>query len=401
MIYAVEVTGNRATSTDFILREMTLKPGMSANAETIESDRLRLESLGLFNRVDMKTVSDQGRALLIVTVTEPWYIYLFPIVRWDPYNPDRRLLGGGLYHRNFRGYGEQVGLFGWSGYETGLFLTHDDPWFRFGGKYGLDGSLYYLDRELTAESGTIHRQKIQYMEATVRRRIDYTARVELSLAWEERTSDLDSYTFSSNNKDQLIVGKLYLRNDKRDYRYYPSAGCLLQATLEGNYLIGESHNFIREQLEYRRYRAFGSVILAGRLMAAFSHGETPYYRQILISNQYIRSGYDFDDYGEIAVTANLELRFPLVKLRYFSFDQIPIAGKYLHNLKFSVEGLLFADKGFGQHKDGVKRNHDLWAYGCGLQFQLPYVMIAHIIFGWKPDDDISNPAFMLRNGVTF
>lgn len=401
IVYAVKVSGNNVTRTKFILREMTLKPGMKLDYESIERDRLRLESLGLFNRVSIIAVADAGRALLLVEVTEPWYFFVFPVAKIDPYKPDRYLYGGKIHRKNFSGYGDNITVTAWDGYERGILLTHKDPWFRFADKYGIDGTIFLTDKELKFGSEYVYRQEVQYYEITVRRRIDYFERVALSLAWEERSSELELYTISPGTTDQLLVTKLFLRHDQRNYRYYPTKGFLFQITAEGNQVLNHNHNFVRETFDYRRYFPLGSTIIAGRLTTSFSHGKTPYYRQVTLSREQVRSDYNFAPYGEIAVSANLEFRFPIIKFRYFNLDKIPLAGKYLMNLKFSTEGVLYVDKGFGQHRGDVLVKHDLWAYGCGFQFQLPYVQIAHVLFGWKPDDTIGSPFVMLRTGVTF
>ena len=82
VVYAIKVEGNNVTSDKLILREMMLRPGIVATQELIKRDRLRLESLGLFNRVLVSLVEDEGRAVVLVTVTEPFYIYLFPRLRY-------------------------------------------------------------------------------------------------------------------------------------------------------------------------------------------------------------------------------------------------------------------------------------------------------------------------------
>ncbi len=81
IIYAIEVTGNRATSSKLILRQMKIKPGMIASPKALEKDRLNIESLGLFNRVEMQLDEDEGRAVVQVRVTEPFYIYPYLIGR--------------------------------------------------------------------------------------------------------------------------------------------------------------------------------------------------------------------------------------------------------------------------------------------------------------------------------
>ena len=408
VIYAIEVIGNRITQTDFILREMSLKPGMTADRERLEADRLRLESLGLFNRVEISIASDKGRAVVIVTVTEPLYIYVFPILQYDPTKPDQSYYGFGIYHRNIRGYGEQLGVLGWTGYQKGLFLTHEDPWFRFGGKIGLDGQWYWTEQEIICDDGTSHLTQTHSVEITARYRFTHTFRIELQTAWEQRSSQADFYTIDPDNKDDLLVERIELRNDLRDYRYYPTKGYYFRTVFESNCLFNNPCTFFyRERIELRKYLSCGPIIFAGRLFTIFSQHQLPYYRYLTMSKREIRADYDFGNQGEQVVVANLEMRFNIVKLRYFSLDQLPWVGYYLRNLKFSVEGVAFMDRGCLQYHDPddpaqdelIRR--DFWAYGGGLQFQLPYIQTMYILLGWNPEDPLNSPQLIIRNGVTF
>ncbi|MDP8228567.1 MAG: POTRA domain-containing protein [Candidatus Electryoneaceae bacterium] len=410
VVYAIEVIGNRMTKTDFILREMSLKPGMTADPEQMEADRLRLESLGLFNRVEINVASDKGRAVVIVTVTEPLYIYLFPILRYDPTKPDKSIYGFGIYHRNIRGYGERLGALGWTGYQKGLFLTHEDPWFRFGGKIGLDGQWYWTEQEILNDDGTAYLTQTHSVEITARYRFTHTFRIELKTAWEQRTAETDFYTLDPDNRDRLLVGQIELRNDLRDYRYYPTTGSYFRAFFEGNCLLNNHCTFFyRERIELRKYLSCGRIIFAGRLFSIFSQHQMPYYRHLTLSKQLIRADYDFGNLGTQIVAANLEIRFNILKLRYFSLDRMPWVGRYLRNLRFSMEGVTFVDRGCLQHNETVDIpvhrkytvKRDFCAYGCGLQFQVPYIQTMYILMGWNPDDPLDTPQLVIRNGVTF
>jgi hypothetical protein len=104
----------------------------------------------------------------------------------------------------------------------------------------------------------------------------------------------------------------------------------------------------------------------------------------------------------MAIASNLELRMNLISKRYFSLGNVPIAGPYLHNMQFSTEGVIFIDAGLSRFRRD-KQDNDLrfWAWGCGLQFQLPYIETVHFLMGWRPENKWADPSYKASVRVTF
>lgn len=401
-VYAIEIVGNKVTSTDFILKEMRVRPGMVVTSEMLESDRLHLASLGLFNRVQVKLASDEGRAVVMVIVNEPFYIYLFPIFEYDFEDSDRTVYGFGLVHRNIRGYGERGSVAGWQGYNKGFSLSHSDPWFRIGGRYGFTWFTGYRDSDLRTHGGLYERRYRFQAGAAVRRRLGRRSSIGLGVDWDVNRSSVDYYTFSDGNQDRLIVPRLDYENDMRDYRYYPANGFLVRVIAEGNYLLEKEHVFFREAVDVRGYKSIGKIIVAQRLWIEYSQGVLPYYRRLTLSRSKVRAGTDYGEGGQATAALNLETRFNIIPVRYYSFGGIPFAGPYLLNMPFSVEGVLFIDLGYARYEtEGSIVDRDMWAWGCGLQFQLPYIETAHVLIGWRPDQSFNTPSFTSKVGVTF
>ncbi len=399
IIYGIKVVGNHVTNENFILREMRLSSGMSADPELLEADRLHLLSLGIFNMVELSIVTDIGRAIVLVRVTERFYIYPYPILQYDPANPSRRIYGIIVSHNNFRGYAERLSFGWWDGYQRGMYLLHSDSWFSIGGKYGLKTQISFNDVEIIAPDGITYRAETESFLLRLRRRLDRDRWIGLESEWEERASKGSFYTLSANGRDRLLVGRLYYEADLRDYSYYPRNGYYFSTILNANRTVDTSHTFYGQQADIRIYKSFGRLTLAMRGAGQITQKKLPWYRQLELSQSEIRTNTPLGLKGSSFFAANLELRINIIPLHYFSFSEIPIAGKYLQNLKFSVEGLLFVDRGYIKYID-THKVADFTACGVGLQFQLPYIEAARAIIGWDPER-MSHPTIILATGVTF
>jgi len=402
IIYAIKIVGNYQTKTEFILREMKLKPGVSASPALIHEDELHLSSLGIFNRVKISIVSDESRALALVTVNEPFYYYLYPLLSYNLQRPERMVWGMGGGHTNFRGQAERIHAQGWLGFNRGFYLTHQDPWFHFGGVYGLESYLSWSDRDLTGKDGVEYRRQTWLWGLETHRRLGRKSWLGFNFEYEEQSSPADFYTWTNRKYDVTLVGRLILQEDRRDYRLYPADGHFLRTSLELNQIWGTRHQYYRESLDLRLYRSYRRWIIAGRWTGIISQRSLPYYRLARLESWQIRSGSDLGEGGGMNTAVNLEIRFNLFPVRYFSLPGIPLAGRYLMNLRYSVEGVVFTDWGFVQFRSPAKSGRQkVRAYGGGLQFQLPYLDMVHILVGWRPEFKINHPTIKLGLGVTF
>ncbi len=405
VIYAIEVIGNRKTSTNLILREMKLKPGMIVTGKDLTEDQKRIASLGLFNRVEMKLAADEGRAVVQVEVTEPFYIYPYIFTHYEIDKPKEAKIGLGIYHNNFQGMGQKLGfLFSWGEYERNFKLFYSDPWFSIGNRYGLNWSIYHSSKEITdqqVDSSRIEKTGVEELGvvSSIRRRLAHRHYYEIGIGWDDIRSDMVDYTYSGK-RDQIIYLMFDYKLDKRDYRYYPASGYYVFVEIEANRLIDVEHYFYREVIDLRIFKRFTPFIVALRTWGEFGQHVLPNYRWLSVGRELVRAGEPFSNPKGIVIGGNLELRFPIISERYYSFGNVPLAGPYLRNLKFSLEGVLYSDRGFYAHvKTGF--GSDFRAYGCGVQVQLPYVQIVHFLIGWTPLSRFDEPSITIRNGVTF
>ncbi|MDP8239052.1 MAG: POTRA domain-containing protein [Candidatus Hatepunaea meridiana] len=400
IIYAIEVSGNRVTSNELILRQMKLKPGMTATQKALENDRLNIASLGLFNRVEIILASDEGRSVVQVIVNEPFYIYPYIIASYELSNPDHTVLGLGVYHYNFRGQGLKLGIAGWGGYKRGLILFHEDTWFSINGKYGLAGKAYYLDSEITDPLGRNVRRENTGVRLSIKRRLGLRHYIKLGCEWEVITSESQFYTLTSGNMDRVVSFIIEHKNDQRDYRYYPTKGHYILINAEANRLVDIPHDFYRELIDVRCYRKFDPIIIAARAWGEFGQHTLPFYQWLSVGRSMVRAGEPFSNPNGIVLGGTMEFRFPIIRERYFSYEKVAIAAQYLRNLRFSLEGVIFGDRGFYANTRSGFRN-DFRAYGCGFQVQLSYINIFHVLVGWTPSSKFMEPSITISNGVTF
>jgi hypothetical protein len=82
--------------------------------------------------------------------------------------------------------------------------------------------------------------------------------------------------------------------------------------------------------------------------------------------------------------ASVELRFPLIPVRFFSIRTPPIPELYTRNLKIGLSAGLFADAGIiWTHPYEYAMKNVLSGFGAGLHIHLPYIEIFRIDYAFN------------------
>jgi len=102
-ILAIIIQGNEKTKEEIITREMKLRQGDPFDEVLAQQDQLRIQNLGIFNRVEIDSIPTNNGVILVVTVSEMWYIFPYPIIFRNDRDWSRFSIGAGLFHTNFRG----------------------------------------------------------------------------------------------------------------------------------------------------------------------------------------------------------------------------------------------------------------------------------------------------------
>ncbi|MGK7391010.1 MAG: BamA/TamA family outer membrane protein [Candidatus Cyclobacteriaceae bacterium M2_1C_046] len=149
----IVLLGNSITKDEIILRELDVQRGQTIYYEDLlkilKEDQQRVTNLRLFNTVKVEPVRlDDGRVLIVVEVTERWYIFPVPIftlidrnfnVWWENQNRDLSRVNYGLklYQRNFRGRNERLKLTMQLGYTRRFGISYTIPYLDESQKHGL------------------------------------------------------------------------------------------------------------------------------------------------------------------------------------------------------------------------------------------------------------------------
>ena len=78
-IEEIKVEGNQKTQDYIILREIHQEINTELNESNLIEDKNRIYNLGLFSSVDIQVVDN----IYLVTVSEMWYLWPFPIIKYD------------------------------------------------------------------------------------------------------------------------------------------------------------------------------------------------------------------------------------------------------------------------------------------------------------------------------
>ena len=134
-ISSIFVYGNEKTKSSIILREMKHQEGDTLDLHLLVADQKRIQSLNLFNRVEIYTEPEEEKVRLNIQVSEQWYIFPYPVIFINDRDWSKLSYGAGLMHLNFRGRAEILNGIFWLGYDPLVQLEYTNPW--VGGRHHL------------------------------------------------------------------------------------------------------------------------------------------------------------------------------------------------------------------------------------------------------------------------
>jgi outer membrane protein assembly factor BamA len=373
------IVGNETTKDYVILREMSTQEGSPLDTVAIEHDQKRIYNLQLFNKVDVNSIVTGNEATVLVTVSERWYLFPFPVIGFKYHDIKNIYYGAGLMHQNFRGRNEKVMIAGAFGF---------DPWFNFSYR---NPKLTDDDLFLQVQVGLTHMrnlntsqgeydQQILSSSASVGKRFGMYTTLTGQLGYDEwKIGDtLQGRTLSSDGKDHYVVLSGMLVYDKRDLREYPLKGEFM-SVVATKYGVGESNvDLLRFQVDVREYQPLGSDIsLGARGFGSFlSGGRSPSYLHAYFGYfDRIRGYYKDVLEGENQVGGSVELRLGLFKPRYVTVSLPPLPPEF-SIWRYGLYAALFADAGTTWYRtDSFSTVPWFTGYGAGLHFLLPYSFV--------------------------
>ena len=379
------IIGNELTGTNVIRRELLFTEGDTINAFLLERSRQRILNLYLFNRVEMMPIPQEDKKLLLlIEVTERLYFYPVPILTMRERDWKKWSYGASLVHSNFRGQNERLWAGIWFGYRPGFGVSYTDPWL---------GDSLHLTTSFMLNKTTYNHRTLDFEEKHLIGNFSLGKwwglhfKTELALNVDRISVD-DSATIymKSGEKKELLIGlQAAIRYDTRDLYSYPSQGWLGQLSIFRSGFFSDYNHYWQFSLDLRTYKRIGPLIAALRAYQTYLSGDVPVFRlNYLGFEERVRGHFFTQMEGRNINLGSVEIRFPLIPVKYFSLRLPPVPDNYLHNLKIGLSAGLFADAGIIWNDPGdYNMQNVLTGFGAGLHFHMPYIEIFRIDYAFN------------------
>ena len=375
----IVIIGNETTKEHVILREMSIKVGSPLDVAALEQDQKRIYNLQLFNKVDVDYTSEGREATVIVTVSERWYIFPFPVIGFKYHDIKNIYYGAGLIHQNFRGRNEKIIVSGAFGYDPWFNLSYRNPKLTDDDLF-LQLQLGFTHMRNQNTSQGEYDQQILSGNASVGKRFGLFTTLTGLVGYEEWKVDdaQPGRTLSPDGKDHYVVLSGSLVYDRRDLREYPLDGVFISLSAT-KYGLGESNvDLFRYQIDIREYQPLGSDLSAGvRGFGSFlGGGRSPSYLHAYFGYfDRIRGYYSTVLEGEDQLGGSAELRLGIFKARYLAVS-LPGLPPEFSVWRYGLYAAFFADAGTTWYRTDSFVNIPWYTgYGAGLHFLLPYSFV--------------------------
>ncbi len=408
-IDSVIITGNKITEPYVILRELTFKKGDYVTRKTLEYNRERIFSLGIFTRVRLYPEKHGDINLLYIEVSESWYIYPIPYVELQDRDWKKFSYGINLLVRNFRGRNETVLARAGFGYDPSAELYYELPYFIRSDDIYMNVQLVYrnsINRSTIAKNiyGEDFKQKFISGYLDIGKRFGLYNKFDVNIGYEYVKSPAAILGISASGGKidrQPVAGARYIF-DTRDLAQFPSRGFYALADFESKGFGLDGINYQVADLDLREYRTlFDGIILKWRFATRQTFGKTvPYYDYSYLGyNERIRGHFNQEREGNNSYVGSLELNYPIIRELDINLDFIPIIPQSLLTYRLALYAELFTDTGaitmdhqplaLGDFKSG---------YGTGLSFLLLPYSALRIEYAL---DEYKNSEWILGLGISF
>lgn len=392
-ILVIIVQGNEKTKEKIITREMKLKPGDKFDPVLAQQDQLRIQNLGIFNRVEIVNIPTNNGVILVVTVSEMWYIFPYPIIFRNDRDWGRISVGAGLLYTNFRGRREVIDFSFWLGFNPAVRLSYSNPWIL--GKLKFYTSFSIFARKIRNKSFTVLDSDVDEEQIgfnwRIGKRFGHFTYFDVNLGYKQLTMSPDSVnvTLSPSGKDKLPTYGFSFRYDSRDLWEYAHKGNYLNVWATKTGLFSEVIDYVRFGADLRKYIPIGPTTLAFRAAANMSHGKIPIYSQVHFGFlTRIRGHFRERIAGENLLLGSAEFRFPIRKITYHNWGPFQSMGRYGTNFRFGISGGLFVDTGaLWFQNQALSKDHFISGWGAALHIFLPYNNLIRLEYAFNEDWD--------------
>jgi len=389
-IILIIVQGNDKTKEDVILREMTLKLGGEFDPAELERDRLRIQNLGIFNRVEIDLVPTKRGVILVVTVSELWYIFPYPIIFRNERDWSRLSVGAGLLHNNFRGRGEVINFSFWLGFNPSAKLVYSNPWIL--GHLKMYTSFSVFTQKVRNQTYTVFDSSVNENQLgfnwKIGKRFGHFTYLDFNMGYRRLTLSRGSLgTLSPSGVDRLPQFGVSFKYDTRDLWEYAHKGNYLRLWATKTGWFGKDVDYFRYGADVRKFIPVGQTTFALHTAANLSEGTLPIYDLVHFGFlTRIRGHFRQRRTGENLFIGSAEFRFPIRKITYHNLGAFKSMGPYGSNFRFGVSGSLFVDTGSLWQQDQSPKNF-VTGWGAGLHIFLPYNNILRLEYAFDENWD--------------
>lgn len=400
----IVIMGNDKTRPKIILREMKSHIGDPYSPDMLDKDIKRIESLRLFSRVQYDVFSSgTDSVIIIITVSERWYIFPIPLLLRNEKSWDKWSYGLGLLHDNVHGLNHDIIASGWLGFNPGFDIEYKIPWFADSMDLFAGINVYYL--KIKSQNLNPNNDYNRYdfdeqhrgIKGYVGKRWGYHFYTSFMYSFNHlRYPDHYQHLFSDPGAQNTLSFGLDFRWDTRDLIQYPTSGCYLDAYVSSTPWEQVRYTFVGTDM--RTYLGWRDVTFAFRFAGIKSFGTIPIFAHTFLGYEERVRGYFTKQYeGENRTLASAELRFPIIPVRYISLKESEeYLGHYSKDLPLGLNGSLFYDTG----SVWMQNEHlsFLSGFGIGLNARVPYAEVIRFEYAWNTD---WQSEWIIDLGVTF
>lgn len=400
------IDGNKKTRERILLREITFEPGDTlfwGNLRAaMEQSHDNLMNLGLFNFVEIKPLQiDNEHVIVLVSVTERWYIYPVPILEiaqtnfntwWE--TKEIRWLNYGFYlsHNNVRGRNENLKLTIRFGYTKKFSASYSIPNVNRKQTLSLNfGGGYYENQEIVYNTSDNERLFYNIPDKKARKYYQYNVgigyREDIFLKHYFEISYFDASVLPEvlDLQPNYFAGGVYhskflratyiLEYDSRDYKRYPLQGLRLYGAFQqdGLGIVNKNGlNLFTTQAGYNQYyklgkRTYGAYSLSGKI----NWNKPTYYLTEGLGYGNLVRGYELEVIdGTRWALLKTNFKYEILKPKEI---KLPVIKSEKFNKTFvALYGNLFFDAGYVYGEDFSDKNSlvNQYIYSVGLGIDL-------------------------------
>jgi outer membrane protein assembly factor BamA len=409
VIDSIEIRGNKITENDIILRELTFEKGDTVSNFTIEYDRERIFSLGIFTRVELYVKKVNEENILVIHVEESWYIYPLPFVELKDRDWKKFSYGLDVVVQNFRGRNELLQARGSLGYDPSVLLSYYKPEIIKGSDIYLNSAVSYSsirNKSSIAEDlyGGQFDQKVFQCLITIGKRFGSYHRFGFDFGYSYVASPefIKGISASDERIDRApVVGATY-SYDSRDLAQFPKNGIFAAADIQFKGLGLNNIKYQIASIDFREYRPVAdNLYFKWRFASRIAFGDlVPYYDFSFLGYQErIRGHFNDVREGNYYYIGSAEFYYPLIKDINVNLDFVPLLPKSLLSYRIALYSQLFGDAGAAKLRHQKLNINDFQSgYGLGLTLLILPYNVARFEFAL---DELGQHEFIFDLGLSF